>query len=137
MANRERRELLSRLPFGGERGRPARIAVEIPFVVGEGKRAIRAALEQEVAAHPEHEQIHVAVTVEVERIGADDVGEQLRIRADVERSLFEFESAASLGFVDEQSGWILTPARNTEGKPEPSQSNAAPPPPTKNSHGPS
>ena len=32
---------------------------------------------------------------------------------------------------------FLPPARNTEGKPEPSQSNAAPPPPTKNSHGPS
>ena len=80
MANRKRRKFLPGLPFGGERSGPARIAVEIPFVVGEGERAVRAALEQEVAADPEHEQIHVAVAVDVERIGADDIGEQFRDR---------------------------------------------------------
>ena len=73
MADRQRREFLARLPLGGERRRPARIAVEIPFPVGERERAVRAALEHEVAADPQDEEIHVAVAGDVDRIGADDV----------------------------------------------------------------
>src|SRR5208337_2100552 len=42
MADRQRREFLARLPFGGERGRPAGIAVEIPLLVGEGEGAVGA-----------------------------------------------------------------------------------------------
>ena len=91
VADRQRREFLPRLPFGGEGRRPAGIAVEIPFVVGELERAVRAALEQKVAPDPEHEEIHVAVAGNVDRIGADDVVEQLGIGADVERLLLEFE----------------------------------------------
>ena len=85
-------------------------------MVGEGERAVRAALEQEVAADPEHEQIHVAVAVDVERIGADDIGEQFRIGADVERLLLEFERAAGLGFVDEESRRILAARQEHRGK---------------------
>ena len=64
----------------------------------------------------QHEQIHVAVAVDVERIGADDVGEQLRIGADVERLLLEFERAAGLGFVDEQLRRILAAREEDRGK---------------------
>src|SRR5580692_4027229 len=85
-------------------------------MVGEGERAVRAALEQEVAADPQHEQIHVAVAVDVERIGADDIGEKFGIGADAERLLFELERAAGLGFVDEQSRRILTPREEHRGK---------------------
>ena len=126
MADRERREFLSRLPLGGERGGPAGIAVEAPFLVGEGERAVRAALEQEVAADPEHEQIHVAVAVDVERIGADDVGEELRIGADVERLFLEFERAAGRRLVDEQLAPDSCRRRGTP-RESPSRRNRAPP----------
>src|SRR5580700_10408161 len=85
-------------------------------MVGEGERAVRAALEEEVAADPEHEQIHVAVAVDVERISADDVGQEFGIGADVERLLLEFEQPASLGFVDEQSCRILAARQEHRGK---------------------
>ena len=92
------------------------IAVEIPFVVGEGERAVGTALEQEIAADSEHEQIHVAVAVDIERIGADDIGEQLRIGADVERLFLELEWAARLGFVDEEPRRILAAREENRGK---------------------
>ena len=85
-------------------------------MVGERERAVGAALEQEIAADPQHEQIHVAVAVDVERIGADDIGEQLRIGADVERLLFELERTAGLGFVDEESRRILAARQEHRGK---------------------
>ena len=116
MANCERRELLPGLPFGGERSGPARVAVEIPFVVGEGEGAVGTTLEQEAATDPQYEQIHVAVAVDVERIGADDVAQEFGVSADVERPLFELERPASLGFVDEQSRRILTPREEHRGK---------------------
>ena len=50
------------------------------------------------------------------RIGADDIGEQLRIGADVERLLLEFERSAGLGFVDEEARWILAARQEHRGK---------------------
>ncbi len=137
MADGERREFLARLPLGGEGCRPAGIAVEIPLVVGERECAVRPALEQKVAADPENEEIQAAVAINIDGIGADDVGQQLGIGADVERLLLELERSAGLRPVDEELRRILAPGRNTDEKPEPSQSSAAPPPPTKNSQGPS
>ena len=63
--------------------------------------------------------------------------EQAWIGADVERLFLEFQGTAGRGLVDVNLAGFLPPARKTLGKPEPSQSNAAPPPPTKNSQGPS
>ena len=116
MADRQRREFLPRLPLGGERRRPAGIAVEIPFVVGERERAVRAALEQEVAADPQHEKIHVAVAVDVDRIGADDILEQFGIGADIERLLFEPERAARARTVDEEPRRIFAARQEHRGK---------------------
>ncbi len=116
MADRQRREFLARLPLGGERGRPAGIAFETPFLVRQRERAVRAALEQEIAADPQHEQIHAAVAVDVDRIGADDVVEQLRIRPDVERLLLEFERPAGLRLVDEELRRILAPGEEHRGE---------------------
>ena len=109
MADRQCRELLPGLPLGGERRRPAGIAVEIPFVVGERERAVRPALEQETASDLEHEKIHVPVAGDVDRIGADDILEQFGIGADIEWLLFEPERAARAGAVDEESRRIFAP----------------------------
>jgi hypothetical protein len=119
MANCERRKFLPWLPLGGEGGGPPHIAVEIPFVVGEGECAVGTTLEQEAAADPEHKEIHVAVAVDVERIGADDIGEQLRLGADVERLLFELERPARLGCIDEEPRRILAPRQEHRGKARP------------------
>ena len=116
MADRQRREFLTRLPLGGERGCPAGIAVEIPFLVGEGERTVRPALEQQISADPEHEQIHVPVAVDVDRIGADDVFEELRIRPDVERLLLELERPAGLRHVDEELRRILASGEEHRGE---------------------
>ena len=109
VADRQRREFLPRLPFRGERGRPAGIAVEIPFPVGDGEGAVRPALEQEVAADPQYEQIHVAVAVDVERIGADDVLGLVRAGVESERLLLEFQRAAGLRPVDEEPRGVFSP----------------------------
>ncbi len=85
-------------------------------MVGEGERAVRAALEQEVAPDPEDEQIHAAVAVDVERIGADDVAQEFGIGADVERLLLELERSAGLGCVDEQPRRILAARQEHRGK---------------------
>ena len=54
--------------------------------------------------------------IDVDRIGADNVQEQLRIGADVERLLLEFERPAGLGFVDEESRRILAAREEYGGK---------------------
>src|SRR5580704_12196397 len=116
MADGQRREFLTRLPLGGERRRPARIAIEIPFFVGEREGAVRAALEHEVAADPQHEEIHVAVAGDVDWICADYVLEQFGIGADVERLLLEFERPAGLRTIDEEPRPILASGQKYGGK---------------------
>ena len=64
----------------------------------------------------QHEQIHVAVAVDVDRIGADDVFEQFGIGADVERLLLEFERAAGARPVDEEPRRILAARQEHRGK---------------------
>ena len=61
----------------------------------------------EIFADAQNEQVDVAVAGDVERVGADDVVEQMRIGADVERLLLEFERAAARRFVDEQLCRVL------------------------------
>ena len=58
----------------------------------------------------------MAVAVDVDGIGADDIGEQLRIGADVERLLLEFERPAGLGFVDKEARRILAAREEQRGK---------------------
>ena len=58
----------------------------------------------------------MAVAVDVERIGADDVAQEFGIGADVERLLLEFERAAGFGFVDEQSRRVLAAGQEHRGK---------------------
>ena len=116
MADRQRREFLSRLPLGGERGRPAGIAVEIPFLVGEREGAVGPALEQEISADPQHEQVHVSVAVDVDRIGADDILEELGIPPDVERLLLELERPAGLRHVNEELRRILAAGEEHRGE---------------------
>ncbi len=58
----------------------------------------------------------MAVAVDVERIGADDVAQEFRIGADVERLLLEFERPAGLGSVDEQPRRILAAGEEHRGK---------------------
>jgi hypothetical protein len=85
-------------------------------VVGEGERAVRAALEEEVAADPEHEEIHVAVAGNVDRIGADDVLEQLGIGADIEWLLLEFKRPAGARTIDVKPSRILATRQEHRGK---------------------
>ena len=73
VADGERRELRARFEGGGERRRPFPAAVEGQGVVGLGELAVGAALEEEVRAEPEDKEVHVAVIVDVDRIGADDL----------------------------------------------------------------
>ena len=116
MADGERRELLPLLPFGRERGGPAGVAVEAPFLVGEREGAVRPALQQQVLADAQHEQVHAAVAVDVDRVGADDVVEQLRIGADIERLLLERERPAARRPVDVELGAVLAAGEEHRGE---------------------
>ena len=116
VADRQRREFLARLPLGGKRRRPARIAVEIPLPVGELERAVRSALEHDVAANSQDDEIHVAVAGDVDWIGADDVLKQFGIGADVERLFLEFERPAGFRTIDEEPRRVLASSQEHRGK---------------------
>ena len=85
-------------------------------MVGERERAVGAALEQQVASDPEDEEIHVAVAGNVDRIGADDVLEQLGIGADIERLLLELERPARARTIDVEPRRILAARQEHRGK---------------------
>ncbi len=97
VADGERREGLARLPGGREGRRPVLAAVEGEGAVGDLELAVRLAFEDQVAAEPEHDEIHDSVIVDVERIGADDVG-QVFVR-DAHRHFFELERPAGRALV--------------------------------------
>ena len=83
VSEHQRREFLALFPLGGERSRPAWVAVEAPVLVGELEGAVGAALEQQVLPDAQDDQVHMTVAVDVDRIGADDVVEQFWIGADI------------------------------------------------------
>ena len=107
MTDRQGGEFLPGLPLGGERSRPAGIAVEAPFLVGDRESAVRAALQQEIAADPQDEQIHVAVAIDVEGIGAENAFEFVMSGIEGQRLFLEAQGSAGDRFVDEQLGRIL------------------------------
>jgi len=116
VADGQCRKFLPRLPFGRERRGPAGIAVEIPFLVGEREGAARPALQEEVAADPQDEEVHVAIAVDVDRIGPDHVLKQLRIGADIERLFFKLDRTARLRPVDEELRRILAAGQKRRGE---------------------
>jgi hypothetical protein len=117
VADRQRRKFLARLPLGRKRGRPAGIAVEIPLLVGERESAVRTALQEQVPADAQDEEIHMAVAADVDRIRADHVLKQFRIAADVEGFFFELKGTAGLRPVDEQLRRILAAGEKDRGEP--------------------
>ena len=58
----------------------------------------------------------MAVAVDVDRIGADDVLEQLGVGADVELAFLELERAARLRNIDEEARRILAPRQKDRGE---------------------
>ena len=93
---------LAAFPGGGKRGVPIVARRDIPAFIGALELAATQAAKDLVFAHAQHDEIHLAVAVNVQRIGAGGVG-QLQARA----LLLQFEGAAAraavaveLGFVD-------------------------------------
>ena len=77
VADGKRREGLVLLPGRGESRRPVPAAVEGEGLVGDLEPAVGLALEDEVAAEAQHDEVHQPVIVDVERIGARDVRQVL------------------------------------------------------------
>ena len=97
VADGERREGLVLLPGRREGRRPVATTVEGKRLVGDLELAAGLALEDEVAAEPQHDEVHQAVIVDVERIGAGDVLQVLGRDAHVD--LGELERAAGRAVV--------------------------------------
>ena len=57
------------LPGSAERRRPAVAAVEAEFGVGDPERAIPLPMQEQVLAGAQHDDVHHAVGIDIERIG--------------------------------------------------------------------
>ena len=83
-------------------------------LVGQGERAVGAALQHEARADAQHEEVHASVAVDIDRIGADHIGQELGV--DVDRLLLELEPPAGLRPVDVKLGRILAASQKDRGK---------------------
>ena len=66
----EREKPIIALPGGAERRCPVVAAVEAEFGIGDPERAIPLPMQEQVLAGTQHDEVHLAVGIDIERIGA-------------------------------------------------------------------
>ncbi len=112
LADGQGRQSRRRLPGRAEAGRQGVTAVERPGLVGPLEPAAAEPPEQDALARAEHRQIGMTVAIDVERVGADHIG-QVRGRV---RGTPEAQRAAHRALVQEE-GCRLAPSREVQLRP--------------------
>ena len=101
-AEGQRRHRLAALPGGRERAVPGVAGAQLPALVGALELAVSQAAKQLHLADAQHHQVGLAVAVDVDRVGADGVG-QLQARAlfnQLDSPAAHAAVAVELGLVD-------------------------------------
>ncbi len=92
------------VPAGREGGGPCAPAIEPPGLVGPLETAVAGTAEQNILPDPQHRKILPVVAVDIQRIGADDLGQTGRFRVHG----IESQWSADRTPVPEQRGWIAS-----------------------------